>query len=153
MKCTTNPRRVMAAALFTAITLSALPVGAQTADPAKPMAFRSAMDKLGRDMQAVTGAISREDWALVAELVPKIAHHDEPPAEELKAIHGWLGSNGGKFHRLDEQTHKAAVAMGNAAKRGNGKAVISAFEKVQQSCLACHQSFRKSFVEHFYAKR
>lgn len=46
-----------------------------------------------------------------------------------------------------------AVAMGAAATRGDGQAVIAAFAKVQQGCLACHQSFRKPFTEHFYGTR
>ena len=35
----------------------------------------------------------------------------------------------------------------------DGQAVIAAFSKTQQSCLACHQSFRQSFVEQFYGSR
>ncbi len=42
---------------------------------AAPMALRSAMAKLGRDMQAVAGGISTEDWTLVARLAPDIARH------------------------------------------------------------------------------
>jgi len=46
-----------------------------------------------------------------------------------------------------------AAAMGEAAKRSDGQAVIAAFAKVQQSCFGCHQSFRQPFVEHFYGHR
>jgi len=42
------------------------------------------MEQLGRDMQAVTGAISMEDWARVVELAPKIARHAEPSLSEKK---------------------------------------------------------------------
>ena len=130
-----------------------LAAGVASADDAKPMALRGVMQQLGRDMQAVTGAISQEHWALVARLAPKIASHAEPPLSEKMRILAWLGTDAGKFRGFDEQVHQAADAMGAAAKRGDGQAVIQDFAKVQQSCLACHQNFRKSFQEHFYEKR
>jgi len=143
----------MLAAAFSALVLSTLPGKAQVAEPAKPMALRGVMVKLGSDMQAVAGAISMEDWAMVAELAPKIANHAEPPVEEKARILTWLGAEAGKFRGNDVQSHEAATQMGDAAKRGDGLAVIAAFSKVQQSCLGCHQSFRKRFVEQFYGKR
>lgn len=148
-----KPFFVVAVTLFTLMIISTTPAGAQTAEAARPMALRGVMAKLGRDMQAVTGAISREDWALVAELAPKIADHAEPPAAEKMRILAWAGTDAGKFHSLDGQTHESATAMGAAAKRGDGPSVITAFAKVQQSCLGCHQSFRKPFIDHFYEKR
>ena len=108
------------------------------------------MEKLGRDMQAVAGAISKEDWALVAELAPEIANHAEPPMSEKVRILAWLGADAGKFRGFDGQVHDAASSMGEAAKRGDGQTVIVDFARVQQSCLACHQGFRKSFQEYFY---
>lgn len=153
MNSTKKPFLVISAVLFTVMTISATPVGAQTEKPAKPMALRGVMDKLGRDMQAITGAISKEEWAVVVELAPKIANHAEPPVAEKMRILAWLGTDAGKFRSHDGQTHESATAMGDAAKRGDGLAVISAFSKVQQSCLICHQSFRKPFLEHFYENR
>lgn len=148
-----NHRQLLTIALSVALATAATGLGAQSAEAAKPMALRSVMEKLGRDMQAVTGAISKEEWALVAELAPKIAKHAEPPLSEKMRILGWLGTDAGKFRDFDGHVHDAATAMGDAAKRGDGQAVITAFSKTQQNCLACHQSFRQSFVEQFYGKR
>lgn len=36
------------------------------------MVLQQVMQKLGRDMEAVTAAIAVENWALVAELAPQI---------------------------------------------------------------------------------
>lgn len=143
-------RSTYGAAMFVALVSAA---AAQTVEAARPMALRGVMEQLGRDMQAVTGAISQEDWALVAELAPKIARHAEPPASEKVRILSWLGTDAGKFRGFDGQVHEAATAMGEAGQRGDGQAAIAAFARVQQSCLACHQGFRKPFVEHFYEKR
>ena len=148
-----NPRQLLTITLSVALATAATGLGAQSADAAKPMALRSVMERLGRDMQAVTGAISKEEWTLVAELAPKIAKHAEPPLGEKMRILGWLGTDAGKFRGFDGQVHDAASAMGDAARRRDGQAVIAAFSKKQQSCLACHQSFRQSFVEQFYGSR
>lgn len=136
--------------LAVAVLIAAVIFHAQAAEPAKSMALQHVMVKLGRDMQAVTGAISKEDWALVARLAPGIAGHPEPPLSEKARILAWLGADAGKFRGLDGQVHDAAMDMGKAAARGDGQAVIASFAKVQQGCLACHEGFRKSFQEQFY---
>ena len=133
----------IAAAAIMVLAGSAMADSGLSTEATKPLALRGVMERLGRDMQAATGAISKEDWVLVAALAPKIASHAEPPLPEKVRILSWLGSD----------AHDAATAMGEAAKRRDGQAVIAAFAKVQQSCLGCHQSFRQPFVEHFYGSR
>lgn len=148
-----KPRHLLAQIMVLALIAPTSILRAQAEQPAKLMALQSVMQQLGRDMQAVTGAISKEDWAMVAQLTPKIARHAEPPLPEKMRILGWLGADAGKFRGYDGQLHDAAVAMGEAATRGEGQEVIAVFGKVQQRCLACHQAFRKPFQEHFYGKR
>lgn len=140
----------LSAVLLAAFTL-ALPAQAQTAPAAAdPMpGLRGVMQQLGRHMQAVAGAISAEDWAEVARLAPQIAKHPEPPLTEKVRVLTWLGTDAVKFRGLDQQVGAAANAMGDAARRGDGGAVIDAFAKVQQACLACHQGYRASFRQHF----
>lgn len=148
-----NIRSLFKVALSVTLAAAAPGLGAQSAEAVKPTALRAVMEKLGRDMQAVAGAISKEEWARVAELAPGIAKHAEPPMSEKMRILAWLGADAGKFRGLDGQVHDAATAMGEAAQRNDGQAVIAAFSKTQQSCLACHQSYRRSFVEKFYGSR
>ncbi|TKR55131.1 cytochrome c [Allopusillimonas ginsengisoli] len=147
-----KPASMLACALLVVLASTTTLLSAQTAAPEKPLVLQGVMEKLGQDMQAVTGAISIEDWALVAELAPKTARHAEPPPEEKVRIVTWLGKDAGKFRGFDVQVHEEATAMGEAATRGDGEAVINVFAKVQQTCLACHQSFRKPFVKQFYRK-
>ncbi|MCD6681312.1 MAG: cytochrome c [Burkholderiaceae bacterium] len=150
-----NPKRVCApvAALCAALLGLAVLPAARADEATKPMALRGVMKQLGKDMQAVTAAVSLEDWARVAELAPKIANHDQPPTMEKLRILGWLGADAGKFRGFDGQVHDAATAMGDAAGHGDGEAVIAAFAQVQQGCLGCHRNYRKAFVDHFHEKR
>lgn len=147
-----KPPAILAGALLVLLASATVIPDVRAAEPQKPMALRGVMKKLGQDMQAVTGAISTEDWALVAELAPKIARHDEPPPVEKMRILTWLGSDAGKFRALDGQVHDSATIMGEAATHRDGQGVITAFSKVQQGCLSCHQNFRERFVKHFYER-
>jgi len=152
MNCIIKPLSMLAGALLVALAGVAVIVDARAAEPEKPMALQGVMKKLGQDMQAVTGAISKEEWALVAELAPQIARHAEPPPAEKMRILTWLGSDAGRFRALDGHVHDSATIMGEAATRSDGQEVIAAFSKVQQGCLSCHQSFRERFVKHFYGR-
>ncbi len=148
-----KPRPAHTTALTVVLLASVATFCARAAEPSAPMALRNIMAQLGRDMLAVVGGISTEDWTLVARLAPDIARHPEPPLSEKMRILKWLGTDAGRFRGFDGEVHDAAVAMGAAATRGDGQAVITDFAKVQQGCLACHQSFRKPFTEHFYGSR
>lgn len=116
----------------------------------EPMGLRTIMQDLGRDMMTVTDSIAREDWTRVAQIAPRIAEHPEPPLQERMRIVAFMGSDLERFKSYDTQTHQAAHAMAMAAAHGDGPAVIEAFASVQKGCLACHQAFRKSFVNHFH---
>lgn len=120
---------------------------------AAPTTLRGVMQEMGRDMQEVAGAISMEDWTEVAALALSVSRHAEPPASEKMRILGWLRTDASNFRTFDQQVRAAANAMGEAATRGDGEAVINAFADLQQSCLDCHQRFRKAFVEHFHERR
>jgi cytochrome c556 len=123
-----------------------------TAQAAEPLVFRGVMKDLGKHMQTIAGAIAYEDWAQVAVIAPLIAAHPQPPVTEKARILSFVGSNMGKFKAFDMQTHEAAHEMEHAAHEKDGVQVIAAFQKVQTSCLGCHQAFRKPFVQHFYGK-
>jgi cytochrome c556 len=119
----------------------------------KPLALRKIMQDMGENMQVITDGISREDWDLVAKISPLIADHPQPPPLEKISILSFIGTDVGKFKGYDEKTHQAAQELRQTATSRNGSAVVSAFATLQNSCLACHQSFRKPFKEHFYDKR
>ena len=129
------------------------PALAEKSTEIKPLELRKIMQELGKDMQAITDAISYEDWAGVANIAPRIAEHPEPSAIEKMRILTLIGTDAGKFESHDEITHLAALALEQVALRSEGLGVIAAFANLQNGCLACHQSFRKPFVEHFYGHK
>lgn len=124
--------------------------GLMAATVAMPATLKEVMQELDRNMQAVTGAIARDDWQQVARLAPLIASHDEPAPEEKARIVAWLGMDLPNFKAFDVAVHQAAESMGKAAAGNDGVAVIDAFARVQQGCLGCHESYRQKFVAQFH---
>lgn len=118
----------------------------------EPLALRKIMQDLGKNMQAITDGISREDWEQVEEISPQVANHPQPPFGEKIRILSFVGTDVSRFKGYDGKTHDAARALEDAARNKDGQAVISAFSTLQSACLACHQNFRKPFLEHFYGQ-
>jgi len=125
-------------------------VWADDAGKGTPLALRKIMQDMGKNMQLITDGISREDWEKVAKVAPLLADHPQPPLTEKMRILSFAGSDVGKFKSHDKKTYHAAQELEQAALRGDGQSVISSFATLQNSCLACHQRFRKRFLEHFY---
>lgn len=116
----------------------------------KPLALQKIMKDLGKNMQVITDAISRENWPLIETTAPLIANHPQPPMSEKMRLIGFVGTDMDKFKSHDKKTSMAARALGHAAKDKDGVAVITAFQKLQITCYECHREFRQPFVEYFY---
>lgn len=122
------------------------------AQAGEPLELQKIMKDLGGNMQIVTDGISREDWTLVESTSHLIAEHPQPPLSEKMRIMTFMGTNMGKFKGFDGQTHESANEMAMAARKKDGQKVILSFQKLQSSCLACHQAFRPAFVKNFYER-
>ncbi|MFA7318741.1 MAG: cytochrome c [Sulfuricella sp.] len=144
-----QPRKM----IFNLLASSCLLLAASGAHAAEPLALQKIMKDLGKNMQLITGGISRGDWELVEKTAPLIADHPKPPFGETLRILAFVGTNMDKYKDYDGETHDQAQAVGKAAKAKDGPGVILAFQKLQTSCYNCHSEFRKPFVEHFYGKK
>lgn len=121
-----------------------------SAHAAEPLELQRVMKELGKNMQAITDGISREDWDTVARIAPMIADHPQPSLTEKMRIMAFMGSDMPRFKAFDGKTHEAAEEMTKSAQEKNGQKVIDSFHKLQSACLSCHQEFRAPFVAHFY---
>lgn len=139
--------------ILTLLASSCLLFAATSAQAVEPLTLQQVMKNLGKNMQAITDGISREDWELVEKTAPLIADHPQPPFSEKMRIMSFMGTNMGRFKAHDGETHDQAQAVDKAAKSKDGPGVILAFQKLQTSCYNCHSEFRKPFAEHFYGKK
>lgn len=132
-----------------ALGCAGLPLASSAAEP---LALQGIMKEMGRGMQAIVDGTSREDYATVEKAALAIAGHPQPPLGEKMRLMAIVGTDAPRYKAMDGAAHDSATALVRAAKGGNGEDVIAVFHKLQSSCLACHQTFRKPFVEQFHGK-
>lgn len=144
---TQSHRRFALRAWLIVLGCTWLPV---TSSAAEPLVLQGIMKGMGRNMQVIVDGLSREDYATVEKAARAIADHPQPPIGEKMRILGFVGGNTPRFKAFDGETHANAMAVVSATKSGKGEDAIAAFHRLQSSCLACHQAFRKPFVAHFY---
>lgn len=119
-------------------------------DSTESLALRKIMQDMGKNMQAITDGISREDWALVEQNAVLLADHPQPPLGEKIRILMFAGSHLSRFKAYDSKTHEAAKGLAEVATNEDSYGVIQAFAELQKTCLDCHQTFRQTFLQHFY---
>jgi len=141
--------RKVTCAYLIALGRAGLPVASAAAEP---LVLQGIMKDMGRNMQAIVDGLAREDYVVVEKAALAIADHPQPPVGERMRILSFIGSDAPRFKVFDGETHDNATALAKASKSGKGEEAIAAFHKLQSSCLACHQTFRKPFVGHFYGK-
>ena len=141
-------RWLVICAVFSAGSLA---MAADVVDKTPLLELQKVMQGLGENMQRITDGISNEDWDQVAEVALLIANHPQPSASEKVRILTFLGPDAPKFKGHDDQSTQAAQALHEVALAQDGEMVIASFGKLQNTCLACHQSFRKPLMGHFSA--
>jgi hypothetical protein len=120
---------------------------AATEDTRQASAFpvlRTMMRGMGRNVDVIANAISREDWARVARTAPLLVERPRPTMAEKLRLLGSLGTRAGAFRGYDKKTRQAVQALEQAARRGDGDATIAAFAALKRSCLDCHREFHKA---------
>ncbi len=127
--------------------------GLPLASPAaEPLALQGIMKEMGRNMQTIVDGMSREDYATVEKAALAIAGHPQPPLGEKLRVMAFVGTDAPRYKAFEGETHDKATTLAKVSKNGNGEDAIAAFRRLQSSCLACHQAFRKPFVDHFHGK-
>ncbi len=77
-----------------------LPAWAGDATQVEPLALRKIMQELGRNMQAITGAISQEEWVQVVQARPKSCCTPQVTAYEKMRILAYLGADADQVQKL-----------------------------------------------------
>lgn len=127
-----------------------VPGVASGASDAKALELRGIMRELGTQMEAMAGALAREDFGAIERAARATREHREPPMPEKARIIAYFGGRMGRFKSLDDEVKRAAADIESAAGRHDGQGVIDAFQRLQSSCLGCHVEFRRDFQTHFY---
>ncbi len=147
---------IVSVGLFAGLTIliAASPAVAETAAaPVEPLELRKIMWNLSKEMQLAVDGIVTENWRQVEQAAMRIADHPGPPPAEKARIMAFMGSDMGQFKAHDDKTHNSARELAEVAAKEDADGVISSFSTLQETCLACHQSFRKPIQQHFYGQQ
>lgn len=119
----------------------------------EPLALQKIMLSMGLEMHNIGDAIATKNWKAIEKSATWIADHPKPPMVERMKIMSFLGTEALQFKTNDKKTHNAASDVADAAKQQNNASVNNAFATLQQTCLACHQTYRAKLQDHFYGQR
>ncbi|MEN8145237.1 MAG: hypothetical protein ABFS14_09830 [Gemmatimonadota bacterium] len=106
------------------------------------------MQGLESDIAAALHGLWLDDHEAVETAAARIAHHPRVTAEEMVAIQEALGEEFAAFVQQDQNVHRAAVELAEAAAASapvselfNGSVLI------QEGCVSCHTQFRSRVSE------
>ena len=93
-------------------------------------------------IQHITEALSREDWAAVAEAAATI---ESSPQMQMQCEHMGAGADG--FTEMALDFHRRADAIGEAARSEDTRAVLLATANTLEACTGCHATYRQEVVD------
>lgn len=117
---------------------------AGTAAAEGPKDFKEAMQTLDQDFNTLTSAVMREDYEAMRAAAERVADHPRPPLEFRKRVMGILGPEAVGFKAVDEDVHKGAARLLQAAKREDLEGVMRQYHRVSQGCVDCHTGYRQT---------
>lgn len=122
----------------------------EPSDPEPTLSLQRMMRAQAERMAALAGAIAREDWPAVRLTADQLAAPVQPPLREKLRILGFVGGDAPRYKQYHRRTAVRAAELAQAARSGDGPAVITAYAAVQRACLDCHRDFRIPFRRHFH---
>ena len=93
-------------------------------------------------VQGIVAAISRDDMDGVAKAAGRIGY-----SESMGQMCEHMGAAAPGFTERALNFHHAADTIGEAARRGDRPAVLTALDRTLQACVGCHAAFRQEIVD------
>jgi cytochrome c556 len=99
-------------------------------------------------VQAIVGAISRDDMEGVAKAAARLGY-----SEAMGQMCEHMGAAAPGFAPMALNFHHTADTIGEAARRGDRAGVVSALDRTLQTCVGCHAMYRQEVVDEETWKR
>jgi cytochrome c556 len=99
-------------------------------------------------VQAIVAAIGREDMGGVAKASARIGY-----SETMGQMCEHMGAAAPGFTAMALNFHRTADTIGEAARRGDRAAVLTALDRTLQTCVSCHATYRQEVVDEATWKR
>jgi cytochrome c556 len=99
-------------------------------------------------VQAIVDALARDDMDGVAKAAARMGY-----SEAMGQMCEHMGAATPGFTAIALSFHHTADAIGEAARRGDRQAVLTALDRTLQTCVACHATYRQEIVDEATWKR
>jgi hypothetical protein len=93
-------------------------------------------------VQGIVAAINRDDMDGVAKAAGRIGY-----SESMGQMCEHMGAAAPGFTERALDFHHTADTIGEAARRGDRPAVLTALDRTLQACVGCHAAFRQEIVD------
>ena len=123
------------------------PTGSEVISPAN-LPLKAIMQGLEGDLATLAHGIWVEDQEVVRQAARRIADHPKVLPTQAAALQTALGGDFPDFVAFDQEVHKAALALAEAAEsRMVVSDVFDGYLRIQRGCLSCHLAFRARVSE------
>ena len=110
--------------------------------------LKDIMRGLEGDIATLAHGIWVEDQEVIRQAARRIADHPRVIPTQMVAIQAALGSDFPSFVGHDQEVHKAALALAEAADSMIAVSdVFDGYLRIQRGCLSCHIAFRARVSE------
>jgi len=93
-------------------------------------------------IQAIVAAIARDDLDGVTTAASRIGY-----SESMGQMCEHMGAAAPGFTERALDFHRTADTIGEAARRGDRPAVLTALDRTLQACVGCHATYRQEVVD------
>ncbi len=93
-------------------------------------------------IQEIVAAVGRDDMDGVAKAASRIGY-----SEAMGQMCEHMGAAAPAFTPLALSFHHTADTIGEAARRGDRAAVLTALDRTLQACVGCHATYRQEVVD------
>jgi hypothetical protein len=135
------PGKILYQALIAAVLF--IPAAGMTADA---VTLKSIMQGLRDNLVEISDGLLTDDFEKVSDGATGIAAHPQIPAAQVQLVAAELGAEMPTFKQMDTLVHDLSLEIDAAAQASDRGAAISAYRRMFDGCLACHENYKERVV-------
>ena len=108
----------------------------------KTTTLKEIMQGLRDSLVEIADGLLTDDFVLIARGANAIAEHPHIPADQVQLVAAELGEEMPAFKRFDHRVHHLSLEIKAAAKALDREATVTAYQRMVDGCLACHDAYK-----------
>lgn len=125
------------------ILIVLVPAIAETQDA---VTLKTIMQGLRDNYVEITDGLLTNDFEMVSRGAAAIAAHPQIPPDQVKLVAAELAQEMPAFKQMDTLVHDLSLEINAAARAGDWGKAVSAYQRMFDGCLACHENYQDRVV-------